>query len=418
MIMTCNHTQRRMQRRPASPSRKAVFSSVAACCLAAAAAHTAHAATVETLYTFTGNGPDGYDPSGGLIRDQAGNLFGVTLAGGDANKGVVYELSPPAANQHHWRFKRLYSFQGGADGYEPNDGLIQNAAGDLIGVTTQGGASGDGTIFALTPSATDPTGYTKATLYSFSGADGANPYYGLSADGAGNFYGTTTYGGSDNAGTIFTLKPPANGGGWTLTKLHDFVAADGTGTPVSALTVGPSGILYGTGLSGKGAVYAFTPDGKNGGSLSVLYAFLGLNDGQSPYGGVTFTPSGDLIGTTFFAGVDTYGSVYELIPAGTKWHERTVAFFNGGKCAGSDSKLLAVSSGKVFGTGGNPACVFALDPRVSGKGYVLHSITKNQGNTYPSGALIAGPAGELYGVNQQGGNIAGQVFQVHGAAVR
>ena len=51
-----------------------------------------------------------------------------------------------------------------------------------------GGTSGNGTVYELTPSG---NGYTESVLYSFSGPDGADPYDGLVFDNKGNLFGTT-----------------------------------------------------------------------------------------------------------------------------------------------------------------------------------------------------------------------------------
>jgi uncharacterized repeat protein (TIGR03803 family) len=51
------------------------------------------------LYNFTG-GTDGNGPAGGVIRDPAGNLYGMAGAGGDLTKcggngcGTVFKLDP------------------------------------------------------------------------------------------------------------------------------------------------------------------------------------------------------------------------------------------------------------------------------------------------------------------------------------
>jgi uncharacterized repeat protein (TIGR03803 family) len=79
--------------------------------------------------------------------------------------------------------------------------LIADSAGNLYGTTTQGGASGNGVVFKLSP------GGTETVLYSFTGgsSDGAFPIAGLLADGAGNLYGMTGSGGTSNDGVVFKL---------------------------------------------------------------------------------------------------------------------------------------------------------------------------------------------------------------------
>ena len=108
------------------------------------AAWPAMAQAYTVLYSFTG-GADGGFPSSGLIRDAAGNLYGVTAAGGIFNRGVIYKVSPDG------RETTLYSFTGGKDGGTPSADLIQDSSGNLYGTAEQGGAFGAGVVFKLTP---------------------------------------------------------------------------------------------------------------------------------------------------------------------------------------------------------------------------------------------------------------------------
>jgi uncharacterized repeat protein (TIGR03803 family) len=166
------------------------------------------------LYSFTG-GADGANPSAGLVRDAAGNLYGTTFLGGvesgscGGSCGVVFKLSPTGSETV------LHSFTGGADGANPSAGLIQDAAGNLYGTTFLGGVESDscggscGVVFKLSP-----TG-SETVLHSFTGgADGAGPYAGLIQDAAGNLYGTTSEGGANSVcplspgcGVVFRLAP-------------------------------------------------------------------------------------------------------------------------------------------------------------------------------------------------------------------
>src|ERR1700690_542278 len=153
----------------------------------------------DFLYSFGSTFTDGEQPRAALIRDNAGNLYGTTSDGGAGNVGgTVFKLD--ASGQE----TVLYSFCPGTDctdGYGPEAGLIQDAAGNLYGTTVGGGANGFGTIFKV-----DPSGQ-ETVLYSFCSAlncaDGSNPRDGLIQDTSGNFYGTTPMGGTNNKGTIF-----------------------------------------------------------------------------------------------------------------------------------------------------------------------------------------------------------------------
>ena len=125
--------------------------------------------TESVLHTF-GETADGAQPSAGLIFDAAGNLYGTTTAGGycasthTVGCGVVFQVSPKGDGT--WSESVLYYFSGGADGASPYSGLVFDAAGNLYGTTSTGGAtpascyvetsplSGCGVVFKLEPSST------------------------------------------------------------------------------------------------------------------------------------------------------------------------------------------------------------------------------------------------------------------------
>jgi len=145
------------------------------------------------LHSFTGD--DGKYPEYGTpIMDQAGNLYGTASKGGEADCGTIWKLAPGGT------FTVLYAF-GGADGCQPEAGLLPDAQGNFYGTTEYGGAYGGGTAFRLAADS------TEIVLHSFGGSDGAEPSSTLIADKKGNLYGTTAVGGPSNAGTVFKLKP-------------------------------------------------------------------------------------------------------------------------------------------------------------------------------------------------------------------
>jgi uncharacterized repeat protein (TIGR03803 family) len=101
--------------------------------------------TEKVLYTFTDDA-DGGHPSG-LILDAAGNLYGATS--GHNTDGSVYELSPSANGK--WTFTVLYDFTGGDDGAAPSGPLVRDAQGNLYGTAAFGGAKGLGVVFEIAP---------------------------------------------------------------------------------------------------------------------------------------------------------------------------------------------------------------------------------------------------------------------------
>src|ERR1700675_738334 len=127
------------------------------------------------LYQFTG-GVDGGTPTGGIVFDQAGDLYGSTASGGMFGHGVVYKLSLTGGS---WTETVLYSFTGGQDGDSPLGGVVFDGAGNLWGTTFQGGdpACHCGTLFQLSPSG---NAWTFNLIHAFlGGSDGANPAAGL-----------------------------------------------------------------------------------------------------------------------------------------------------------------------------------------------------------------------------------------------
>jgi uncharacterized repeat protein (TIGR03803 family) len=141
----------------------------------------------------TGDG--GYSPSGNLVFDSSGNLYGATFAGGASQSGGVFELTPGSP----WTETVLHASAGGTDGDSPAWGVAFDAAGNLFGTTTGSGdpTCGCGTVFELMPSL---GGWNETTLYAFTGqADGKYPSSATLLDSAGNLYGTTSFGGTVNS---------------------------------------------------------------------------------------------------------------------------------------------------------------------------------------------------------------------------
>jgi len=275
------------------------------------------ASKLKVLYSF-GAAPDGNDPETNLVFDSSGNLYGVTLGGGASGAGVVYKLTP--ANGQ-WTEKVLYDFckqANCADGGASHAALVLDAAGNLYGTSSQGGAYSFGVVFKLAP---QPNGTWKySVLYSFgNGTDGKNPFGGVIFDSAGNLYGTTSGGGTTTfcaggCGIAYELSP-GSGGQWTETVLYNFCSqsacADGN-SPLGSLVLDTAGNLYGatqnggspTTPSSEGTVFQLTPPAASGQwTMTTLHSFPnnGGTDGYSPTGGLALTYIGAsvvLYGTT------------------------------------------------------------------------------------------------------------------------
>jgi uncharacterized repeat protein (TIGR03803 family) len=150
------------------------------------------------LHTFAGGAVDGAYPNGFLILDSSGNLYGTTTAGGSAGggPGILFKVDPSGTETI------LHIFGGAGDGATPSSGLLRDSAGNMYGVTSTGGEYRWGTVYKV-----DTTG-TETVLYSFSGGtDGKYAGGNLIMDAAGSLYGTTQQGGRYGSGVVFELKP-------------------------------------------------------------------------------------------------------------------------------------------------------------------------------------------------------------------
>jgi len=272
------------------------------------------------LYSFTG-GIDGGYPLGGLVQDKAGNLYGTTVDGGEGSGCYYGGCGTVFMVDANGKETVLHSFTAGTEGEYPVEGLVRDSAGDLYGITYQGGnsscnngsGSGCGTVFEL-----DNTG-TLTVLHNFTaGRDGAYPYARLVRDARGNLYGTTLEGGTAcngyGCGTVF--KVDVNG---KETVLHAFTGGvDGGGA--SSLVRDAKGNLFGVsagGAYGQGMVFKLDRTGME----TVLYSFTGGMDGAGPVGPLVRDKAGNLYGATTYGGAhgcgvssNGCGTVFKLVP--------------------------------------------------------------------------------------------------------
>lgn len=328
------------------------------------------------LHAFTGP-PDGSAPVLGLVRDQEGNLYGVTIFGGSAPmaSGTVFKVSPNGTETV------LYSFTGGPDGGLPWAGLVRGEDGDLYGTASSGGApdcfgGGCGVVFKL-----DKTG-KETVLYSFTGGeDGGRPLAGLIRDEEGNLFGTALFGGHFGQGVVFKLDP--NG---KETVLHSFAGANDGTAPTVGLARDEEGNLYGAangGMFNWGVAYKVDHKG----NFSVLHAFTGGAEGGVPQGRLLLA-GGKLYGTNYYGGnieTDCYGCgvVFQLDRTGK---ETVLYSFIGGVAGwGPYGRLLEQEDGTLYGVTGfggdftmgvSSACpegcgvVFRIKPAETGSGSV------------------------------------------------
>jgi uncharacterized repeat protein (TIGR03803 family) len=274
----------------------------------------------KILHKFT-TGQDGGTPDGSLVFGADGSLYGTAGYGGYGGAGVVYKLTQTQSGD--WTQTILYSFANDANGGYPYCTLTFDPAGNIYGVTANGGNAGNGVVFELSPP-TNGGFWTETTLHSFDAeTDGLYPRAGVIRDSSGNLYGTTEAGGSIGYGTVFEVSPPAKGGTtWTETILHNFGFSPDGGTPgYSTLLMDSLQNLYGTtqtgGTAKNGVVFKISPPAKKNGDWTetVLHTFTGSPDGSQPESGLLMQADGSMIGTTLFGGTgNNYGLIFKITP--------------------------------------------------------------------------------------------------------
>lgn len=293
--------------------------------------------------------------------------------------------APPASKE-----KVIYAFKGGSDGLQPQSELVFDATGSLYGTTTFGGIVsqycqyGCGTVFKLTPT---KEGWKHQVLYSFAGlpVDGERPMSGLIFDRSGNLYGTTFAGGSHEWGTVFQLSPSANGK-WVEKVLYSFNASDGADLTAN-LTLDNKGNLYGTASGGGyfdelcedgcGTAFELSPQANGSWVETTLHVFQDAPDGAKPSSGLVMDSDGNLYGATSYGG--------------------------NGRC-------------DRYSFNGPPGCgsLYKLNFSKQWTESVAYNFARGGGfGVYPSGGLIVGPVGRLYGSSQAGGDGYGAVFELH-----
>jgi len=213
--------------------------------------------TEKVIHSFWGRG--GSEPSCVPVFDGAGNLYGTTQYGGEADSGTIFQMTPDGSGG--WTETKLWDFFG-VQGVNPVAGLIMDEAGNLYGTTQRGGSTGNGIAFEMLPDGHG--GWREKVLHNFGirPQDGAGPGGSLIFDASGNLYGTAFFGGNENGGTVFKLTP-GNDGRWTEQSLHYFNRDHGPTTPDGSLFRDSMGNLYGTtqygGQNDGGTAFEITP---------------------------------------------------------------------------------------------------------------------------------------------------------------
>jgi len=384
---------------------------------------------------------------------------------------AIFALSVPASAE--WKEKVLYSFQGIPDGSLPGGGVVFDKAGNLYGVTAEGGSgtcapAQCGIVYQLSPPEQKGGAWTETVLYVFKGqkyGDGSSPAGTLLIDSSGNLYGGTGYGGTGpctllggtvGCGTVYELSPPKEkGGAWTEKVLYSFKGGKDGQLAAETLTFDANGNIFGATTYGGGygscnapyyqhcgTVYELSPPKTQGGKWTekVLYSFKGVKDSQqsgdgaNPNGGLALDSKGAIYGTTFIGGYNCphhseqgCGTAFELKPPNSKggsWIENQLHIFKDGQDgAGPNGDLVFDTKGNVYGTtvGGGPGqfgTVFRLMLPAAGSGYwieeILYGFSDDESGAGPMAGLVLDVHGVAYGTTAVATNTTaqGNVFRM------
>jgi uncharacterized repeat protein (TIGR03803 family) len=244
-------------------------------------------------------------------------------------------------------------------------------------------------------------------IYKFKGStQGADPQGELLADRSGNLFGVTAVGGAYHLGTIFKIAPDGS-----ETVLYSFKggATDGA-FPLAGLIADKKGNLYGTTADGcgnqnYGSVFRLSVRGTE----TVIHCFGGYPDGMNPMAALILDKDGNLYGTAEEFGEFGCGTVFKIASAD---NETTLYAFKGasqGDGCYPTGQLLIGADGFLYGTTisggvsdgscffGSCGTVFKLSMDGSSE-TVLHAFASGDEGSGPQAGVITDTQGNLYGV--------------------
>ncbi|HEX8814297.1 MAG TPA: choice-of-anchor tandem repeat GloVer-containing protein [Terriglobales bacterium] len=104
---------------------------------------------LNVLHAFS-DAPAG-NPVAGLTLDVSGNVYGTTMLGATESScaggcGALFELLPVSGS---WQYKLVHTFGRGGDGYRPSGDLVFDSSGNIYGTTQAGGATNAGMVFEI-----------------------------------------------------------------------------------------------------------------------------------------------------------------------------------------------------------------------------------------------------------------------------
>jgi uncharacterized repeat protein (TIGR03803 family) len=264
--------------------------------------------TCTPIYAFDPS-VDGSAPgsSGGLIYGKDGNFYGTFQYGGATQNGEVFQITPAG------KFNIVYSFcstnaSGCPDGKDPQGYMIEASDGNWYGVTNNGGSgANNGVFYQLVPGTTFP--WVQNQIYNIACQQGCDEHGPIVEGSDGYLYGGMDSGGAnDGDGSIFQYDFQG-----------DFIDFYDDSTAVEypqGLFVGGDGNIYGTNSAFQcgcvGDIFYITPS--NPSSWTQLGTFS-ASTLTNPQGQMIQANDGNFYGATLSGGTNTYGGVYQAVPA-------------------------------------------------------------------------------------------------------
>ena len=407
--------------------------------------------TFTVLRSFS-NATDGGKPAGTMVLGADGNFYGITRIGGSSGYGTIFKITPAGI------YTVIKSLNGTTDGGYCYGSLAKASDGNFYGITYQGGSGGYGTIFKVTPAGvytvlknltvTDgrpsynslvqhPDGFLYGMIHggganyngsifkiSTSGVftllkslaahpDGAYPVSALTVGADGNLYGTNSAGGLYNAGTIFKISTTG-----VYTRLKDLTLETDGGNPKGNLFKGSDGLYYGMTYAGGSNLYGTAFKISATGVYTVITRFNGGLGGQAPFESLVQGTDYLLYGTTFTGGAYDFGTVFKLCD---KTATVSRSFNRNPESNRPKGSLIQATDGFFYGLaaqGGNNGAGTIFKISSTGVYTIIHHFANSTDGSFPQGSLIQGPDGYLYGMTKEGGaNNVGTIFKVSTAGV-
>lgn len=346
------------------------------------------------------NSTIGAEPYGSLVQASDGMLYGMTSVGGANGQGVIFQYTP--ITDVYIKKIDLVTI----NGIYPHGNLMQASDGYLYGLTYNGGTTGNGALFRY-----DPVNNVYLKRVDMTATNGAHPEGELTEAPDGNLYSVTQDGGTGAAGAIFRYNPTTN----VYTKRYDLSTTTTGKNSTGYLKLASNGDLYGlTYLNGPGSggilfQYNYTTN-----ALTNRYTF-NLANGFSPAGGLAQAPNGKMYGCTAYGGIPATasGTLFRFDPASNVF--TLMGTFNTNTGRHPVSSLMQASDGMLYGTtqeGGTNdlGTLFQYNP-VTHTHVIKYSFSAPTGRA-PHGKLVQASDGNLYGCTIAGGvNDVGVIFQ-------